>query len=102
MASTIGYCHEILLWQNLHRPRKNTKLIIGILSYHKSSLPHEKHRDLPHIIVSPVFLRNNTTLQKLPTIVPTTNTKKPMTICTDTMPYSIALVPPPTMEVGLP
>ena len=45
--STAGYCHEILLLQAEHLPRRNTKLKIGTSSKAQRAFPHEKHCDRP-------------------------------------------------------
>src|SRR3989338_8922615 len=72
--STIGYCHEILLWQCRHRPLSRKKLARGILSYHAMVFRHDKHWDRDSIDSS-LCSRKITTLRKLPIHRPKIKTK---------------------------
>lgn len=67
--STNGYCQEILLLQPLQVPFWAKKLRIGNSSIHDNFLPQDIHLDRPPM-VTPVLNLIETTLRKLPTIVP--------------------------------
>ena len=69
MNSTSGYCHEILLLQPRHFPRRARKLKIGNSSSQESFLPQDIHFERPPR-VTPVLKRKETTFKKLPTIAP--------------------------------
>ena len=79
-ASTSGYCHEILLLHFRQAPPWAMKLAIGKSSTQDRVVLQEKHFDLPFRLM-PVFQRSETTLRKLPMMVPRMNEKTRKKLC---------------------
>lgn len=67
-ASTSGYCHEILLPQCLHRPRRKSHEKTGTRSSAVKVLPHEAQWLRPERDSTP--LRSTNTFRKLPMMRP--------------------------------
>jgi hypothetical protein len=72
MNSTSGYCHDILLLQDLHAPLCAKKLNSGTSSNQPRVLPQDIHFDLPPMPIPELNL-SATTFKKLPTMVPNMN-----------------------------
>src|SRR6478672_6749744 len=73
--STAGYRAEIGCEQFLHFPRRIIQLNSGILSYGFIGVEHFGHAEFGNTIDSSFGTRWMTTLRKLPTAAPKTNTK---------------------------
>ena len=67
-SSTSGYCIEMRLPQERHRPRRASHEKTGTMSYHGSCTPHDMQALLPPRLFAP--RRTMTTLRKLPTMRP--------------------------------